>query len=260
MTRSQLSRLSGMGLWVGAVTFIVHIGLRSVITAGPDPAAVVREGLWVPINALGLLGAALVLLGLPAMYARIAALAGLPGLLGTVLIAVAWMFWGVFLSFYSVLVVPWLAEKAPALVAASAPLPTGFLITFIAGLIAWLVGTVLLAIPFLRGRVQLPLDRVPAARLGALAGGREPPPRAGRSGNQPRDQPAVEPRTGAAPGGARLSRLADVDGARSSGLSRAGRAAPARRWLCAACRRAGHRGRQAAVAQPLPLTSRCGRL
>lgn len=154
MTRSQLSRLSGMGLWVGAVTFIVHIGLRSVITAGPDPAAVVREGLWVPINALGLLGAALVLLGLPAMCARIAALAGLPGLLGTVLIAVAWMFWGVFLSFYSVLVVPWLAEKAPALVAASAPLPTGFLITFIAGLIAWLVGTVLLAIPFLRGRVQ----------------------------------------------------------------------------------------------------------
>lgn len=154
MTRSQLSRLSGLGLWVGAVAFVVHIGLRSVATAGPELATVTREGFWVPINALGLLGAVLVLLGLPAMYAWIAAATGGLGLVGMVLIAVSWMFFGVFLSFYGVLVVPWLAEKAPALVAASAPLPIGFLIAFIAGLIAWLVGTAFLAIPFLRGRVH----------------------------------------------------------------------------------------------------------
>ena len=69
------------------------------------------------------------------------------------LIALAWLFFGVFLSLYSVLVVPWLAEKAPALVSAAAPLPTG-IIAFIIGLVAEFVGSVLLAIPFMRGRVQ----------------------------------------------------------------------------------------------------------
>jgi hypothetical protein len=64
------------------------------------------------------------------------------------------MFFGVFLSLFSVLVAPWLADQAPSLVAASAPLPTGFIIAFISGLVAECGGSVLLAIPFIRGRVQ----------------------------------------------------------------------------------------------------------
>lgn len=154
MTSARLIRISGLGLLVGAVAFIVHVVLRSVITAGPDPATFAKDALWVPINALGVIGAALVLLGLPAMYARMAGPTGLLGLVGVTLIALAWMFFGVFLSLYSLLVMPWLADKAPSLVAASAPLPVGFLIAFVAGLVAWFVGTVLFAIPFLRGRVQ----------------------------------------------------------------------------------------------------------
>jgi hypothetical protein len=47
-----------------------------------------------------------------------------------------------------------LADQAPSLVAAAAPVPTGFIIAFIAGLVAELIGTVLLAIPFIQGRVQ----------------------------------------------------------------------------------------------------------
>jgi hypothetical protein len=119
-----------------------------------DPAIFAKQVLWVPINALGVVGAALVLLGLPAMYAKMAGSTGLLGLLGVVLIALAWMFFGLFLSFYSVLVAPWLADQAPSLVAASAPIPAGFIIAFIAGLVAEFVGSVLLAIPFLWGRVQ----------------------------------------------------------------------------------------------------------
>jgi hypothetical protein len=72
MTSAQLFRISGLALWAGAVAFIVHIVARSVITAGQDPAVFAREGLWAPVNALGVLGAALVLLGLPATYARMA--------------------------------------------------------------------------------------------------------------------------------------------------------------------------------------------
>jgi hypothetical protein len=154
MTNSQLFRISGLALLVGAVTFIVYIVLRSVITAGPDPATFYKASPWVPINALGVLGAAHVLLGLPAMYARMAGPTGWLGLVGVVLIALAWRFSGVFLSLIGVLVAPWLADQAPSLVAASAPLPAGFTIAFIVGLYAELVGTVLLAIPFIRGRVQ----------------------------------------------------------------------------------------------------------
>lgn len=154
MTSSQLYRISGLSLLIGAITFVVHIVFRSVITAGPDPSTFSKQGLWVPINALGVIGAALVLLGLPGMYVRMAGPTSLLGLAGVVLIAVAWLFFGVFLSLYSVIVLPWLADNAPSLVAASAPLPAGFVVAFIAALVAWFVGTILLAIPFSRGRVQ----------------------------------------------------------------------------------------------------------
>lgn len=153
MTSSQLFRISGLALVVGAVVFIVHLVARSVITAGSDPATFAKADLWVPINILGGIGAALVLLGLPAMYARMAGPTGVLGLVGVVLIAMAWMFFGVFLSLYSVLVAPWVADKAPAL-GASAPLPAGIIIAFIVALVAELVGSALLAIPFIRGHVQ----------------------------------------------------------------------------------------------------------
>ena len=152
---SQRFRVSGIGLLVGAATFIVHIVARSAITAaaGGDTATFAKEGLWVTINALGVMGAALVLLGMPAMYARIAGPIGLLGLVGVVLIALGWMFFGLFLSLFSAIVLPWLADKAPSLVDAINQ-SAGLIIAFIGGLVAVLVGTVLLAIPFIRGGAQ----------------------------------------------------------------------------------------------------------
>jgi hypothetical protein len=154
MTGRQLYRISGLVLVIGAIAFAVHVVLRSLITVGADPSSFAQQGPWAAINALGLVGAVLVLLGLPAMYARMAAATGRLGLAGTVLIAVAWMFFGWFLSLYALLLLPWLAAKAPELIATAAPLPTGFIVAFIAGLVAWLAGTVLLAIPFMRGHMQ----------------------------------------------------------------------------------------------------------
>lgn len=154
MTDSQIFRLSGFVLLTGALVFILHVALRSVIAAGPDPATFAKDSLWVPINMLGVGGAILVLLGLPAMYARMAARFGVSGLIGVVLLAVAWMFIELFLSLYSVLILPWLAERAPALIVASAPLPVAFVIAFAIGLAAWFAGSVLLAIPFIRKRAQ----------------------------------------------------------------------------------------------------------
>jgi hypothetical protein len=108
----------------------------------------------VPVNALGALGAALVLLGLPAVYARMAGQGGLPGLIGFALIEVSWMFFGLFLSLYGALVLPWLADQAPRLVVADAPTPEGVVVSFAVGLLAWLVGAALLAVPFVGGRVR----------------------------------------------------------------------------------------------------------
>ena len=172
MTTSQAYRISGLASLIGAITFAAHIVLRSVIAAGLDPSASAQQGLWVPINALGVLGAVLVLLGLPAIYARVAEKGGLAGFVGIALIALSWMFFGLFLSLYAVLVLPWLANGAPALVAASAPLPTAFLIAFIVGLAAWVTGAVLLAVPFIRGRVypQWIGYLLPASALWAVVG------------------------------------------------------------------------------------------
>lgn len=52
------------------------------------------------------------------------------------------------------LVLPWLAEEAPRLAAGSSPTPSGFVVAFALGLLAWLSGAALLAVPFLRGRVR----------------------------------------------------------------------------------------------------------
>ncbi|MGE0592290.1 MAG: hypothetical protein AB7G23_11435 [Vicinamibacterales bacterium] len=153
MTTTRLSRLSGLGLLVGAAAFILHIVWRSVLTAGPEPVVFAQGALWVPVNALGAAGAALVLLGLPAFYVPTAGATGWPHLTGLVLLAGAWMFFGLFLSLYSLLVMPWLADTAPALIAASAALPKAFVVTFTASLVAWVAGALLCAMPFLRGRL-----------------------------------------------------------------------------------------------------------
>ncbi len=148
---TRLFRIGGLLVFVGAASFVLHVVLRSVLTAGVDPAVSAQAGLWVPVNALGALGAALVLLGLLAVYVRIAGQGGMPGLVGFALIEVSWMFFGLFLSLYGALVLPWLADQAPSLVAESAPTPLGFVVAFALGLLAWLVGAVLLAVPFVRG-------------------------------------------------------------------------------------------------------------
>jgi hypothetical protein len=126
-----------------------------VITAnaGGDTVTFATQSLWVPINALGAAGAALVLLGLPALYLGIAEETCRLGLAGVVLIAVGWMVVGLFVSLYSMLVVPWLAIHAPALVDVINQDPF-LLMVFASGLLAELVGIVLLAIPFVRDRVQ----------------------------------------------------------------------------------------------------------
>jgi hypothetical protein len=155
MTSVQLLRASGLALLTGAVVFIVHIVVRSVLTAtaGGVTVAFANHGLWVPTNALGVVGAVLVLVGMPALSARMAGSSGLLGLIGALLIVLGWLFFGVFLSFYGMVVLPWLASNAPLLADGLNQHPP-MLAAFVAALLAEVVGSVLLAIPFVRGSVQ----------------------------------------------------------------------------------------------------------
>lgn len=138
----------------GAVTYGIHIVARSVLTAGVDPASSAEAPLWVPVNALGVVGSVLVLVGLPAIADRMAARIGRAGITGVALIAASWILFGPFLSLYGALVQPWLADEAPHLLTGPAATPTGFVIALALGLLAWLAGAALLARPFLSGRAQ----------------------------------------------------------------------------------------------------------
>jgi hypothetical protein len=99
-----------------------------------------------------------------------AGVSGFSGLAGIVLLALGWLFSALFLSLYSVLVAPWLAQQAPAL--ATAPLPTAILIAFIVAMLAEVIGAGLLAIPFLRGLIapRWVGYALPAAALLRVAG------------------------------------------------------------------------------------------
>ncbi len=171
-TGARLSRVGGLLVVGGAVAFVMHVVLRSVLTAGVDSAVSAQASLWVPVNVLGALGAVLVLLGLPAVYARMAGQGGLPGLVGFALIEVSWIFFGLFLSLYGALVLPWLADQAPGLVDGSSPTPLGVVVAFALGLLTWLLGAVLLAVPFARGVVRSRWVGyvLPASALWALVG------------------------------------------------------------------------------------------
>jgi hypothetical protein len=157
MTKSSLGsawlfRVGGLALLTGSAAFVVHLVLRSVVTAGSDLVVVAQAASWAPINTLGLVAAVLVLLGMPAMIPLMLDSGGRATLLGLALLAAAWMFFGLFLSLFGLLVVPWLADQAPWVMASAAPRPPAFLATFGIGLLNWITGTVLVAIPFIRHR------------------------------------------------------------------------------------------------------------
>jgi hypothetical protein len=142
-------------LITGAAGFVTHLVARSVLTAGAsgDTASFATHYLWVPINAVGAISAALVVLGLSGLYAWFANSHARLGLLGSLLIGLAWMVLGVFLSLYSMIVLPWLAIAVPGQVDGLNANPP-MIVTFGCGLIAELTGTLVLAVALVRHRSE----------------------------------------------------------------------------------------------------------
>jgi hypothetical protein len=147
VTTAQVYRASGLALVIGMLLSIVSsIGVGVLFPDTSNPA-VATNPLNILLGLCGVLGTALALLGLPAVYARSASKGGVMWLLGVVIIALTGMLFGIFLGLMGVIVFPALAAQAPTLFAEGPP--PAFFVVFIVGTVLNVLGAVLMGLPML---------------------------------------------------------------------------------------------------------------
>jgi hypothetical protein len=153
MTGPQLVRFSGLTVMVGGAVSFLQILFSSLAYSGNDPTPYVKNPVWAATQLIGVAAVLLVVVGIPGVYASRADRTGLMGLIGLVSIAITGLMFPFFFGLVSVMIFPWLVDKAPALVSGNNSGPPAFFIFFIAGSVIQVVGTALLAILFIRGRL-----------------------------------------------------------------------------------------------------------
>ena len=150
MTRESCFRVSGLALVLGGLAGVVSHLVDSFFFGSTTAYATQ------PIYTLNeyVLAAAttLVLLGLPGVYGSRAVGFGVAGLVGMALVFTAAIMIGVFGSLWGAMVEPWLTTQAPNL--ANGFGPPAFFAFYNVEEAALVVGSILLAIPLLRGRVS----------------------------------------------------------------------------------------------------------
>lgn len=151
MSSTTSYRLSGIALLVGSVLSIIYSVSQAFIN-GPFPQ-VLASPVAVIGSLIGLIGSALVLLGLPGIYARQAKPAGILGLLGFLFVWYVVLFQGVLIPFTSVTVVPVIVTDAASRhLLANGPLASFDPFSYVS-IVGETVGILLLAIATLRARV-----------------------------------------------------------------------------------------------------------
>jgi hypothetical protein len=151
MSSREAFRLGGLALVVGAVISFVATLLNTILFSGNDPTPYAGNALFVPVNVLSALGAGLLLLGLPVLYLSRPEGWGVLGLIGFVLVFATGLMFGIFFSLLSALLLPYLAQQAPATVKGNGP--PAFFPFFIFGIVVEVIGLLLLAVPIVRGFV-----------------------------------------------------------------------------------------------------------
>jgi hypothetical protein len=154
MTGPQLVRFSGLTLMVGGAVSVLQILFSSLAYSGNDPTPYVKNPVWAATQLIGVVAVLLVIVGLPGVYASWANRAGMLGLIALLLIGITGLLFPFFFGLVQVMIFPWLVDKAPSLVSGGSNSgPPSLFIFFIGGTVIELVGTALLAILFLRGRL-----------------------------------------------------------------------------------------------------------
>ncbi len=144
MSFTTLSRISAVSLILGS---LLAAGGTFVTAFNDTPLSPT----WIPSFLALLGGEMLILLGLPAWYARQANRVGIVGLLGFVLFFFASLLSGIGGSIIDLLVKPWLSQGAPSLLQTAPPL--ALLIFFLVGSVLSVLGVLLLGITILRAKV-----------------------------------------------------------------------------------------------------------
>ncbi|HEX7733931.1 MAG TPA: hypothetical protein VF458_03685 [Ktedonobacteraceae bacterium] len=141
MSPTTLKRLSGLSLLVGSIIVIAGIVPGFFVNSGPADTLSVATAL------IRLIGAMLIVLGLPGVSLGGNQRTGVLGLIGSVCTSLFFLM-ALATEPIFVFVFPYLAVKAPALV--SAPPPTSLFIFFMIDGLMLLIGGVLLGISMLR--------------------------------------------------------------------------------------------------------------
>jgi hypothetical protein len=149
---SNAVRLSCWAAVVGAAILTVAVLVFSVLVPGHalDGKTAQSAG-FIGINIIGAIGTALIVYGMPGLYAWQAEGWGRLGLAGMALIALAQMLFGS-VSLMAATLYPWLGEKAPDLLKDPNAAPLIGLV-FLVWFVAMVAGNILMAIPVLRRRV-----------------------------------------------------------------------------------------------------------
>jgi hypothetical protein len=149
MNAQSFFRLSGLALVVGSVVsfafrLVSAFFYGNTTTYANQPLNIITDYVLAAATIL-------LLLGLPGVYASRAQGFGVVGLVGMALVFTAGIMFGVFGNLEGAMVDPWLATQAPSLANGFGPPP--FFAYYNVEEVLLVVGSVLLAIPLLRGRV-----------------------------------------------------------------------------------------------------------
>ena len=153
MSAAQLFRLSGAALALGGLVSLLAYTATSLLFPNESDPTYAANPLFVPLHLVVFTGAMLLLLGLPGLAVEAARRAGPSALLGVILLNLTGAMFGVFFTLLQVMIFPYLAEQAPQLLADDVG-PPGLVLFFIFGTLALVVGSILLALPLLRGQLR----------------------------------------------------------------------------------------------------------
>jgi hypothetical protein len=147
------SRVAGWPLLIGAALLFLAQIPTTVLFGGDDLNGYAQHGLWVPTNLVAVAGAILLLWGLPLFAASPRAQAlGWLGRAGSFLIFIGGALFGIFFSMLSAILLPYLATNAPDVFGGTnSDFPSGFFAFYVTASLCIVVGSVLLAVPLVRG-------------------------------------------------------------------------------------------------------------
>lgn len=153
MSSATLYRLSGGTLIAGSLLILISTILNAVLFPGHSstPQQVVSFA-WLLTTFITIVGALLFVIGLPGMYLRQAGRAGAVGLIGFILLLLGIFLQGAGFSIVQIIILPFLAQKAPQLMGGNSLPLSGFLLLIVSGLM-YIIGAILLGIATMRTQV-----------------------------------------------------------------------------------------------------------